>query len=163
MSCGVNLNSSITTSEVPATNGTLVDSSRPVRYNGLDTQITLNATSTPPVDTDAFNPLSITTSATIDMTALVGTNGAAITLNGKKPRAVKLQCPAANTNPITIAKGDSNGYVGFGSSFSITLNPGDEILLYLPGNSSAVGGSNKTLDVSCTGTQVLNYGFVGGS
>jgi hypothetical protein len=77
---------------------------------------------------------------------------------------VKFKNKSTNANAITIAKGASNGYTGFGSAFSVTLQPGDEWTF--KGNDNAgvtdVGSGAKTLDVSGTGAQVLQFHIVAG-
>jgi len=101
-------------------------------------------------------------SGTIDLTALSGTNGAAVSLNGLKVQFAKFQALANNANPITLAKGASNGYELLGAGWSITLQPGQEVLLDLNNAAPAVGGSAKTIDLSGTGTQGVNVELVGG-
>ncbi len=83
---------------------------------------------------------------TIDMTAAPYSGGTTVPI-----RAFFLN-PASNANSITIAKGASNGYTGFGSAFSITLAPGESCGLNAL---TALSGSVKTLDVTGTGSQVL--------
>ena len=99
--------------------------------------------------------------ATLDLRACEGTQGA-VDLNGLKPRVIIIEAKAGNANPITIAKGASNGYTGFGAAFSITLQPGQKVMIDDNGAGTAVSGTVKTLDVSGTGTQGLNYMIVGG-
>jgi hypothetical protein len=87
-----------------------------------------------------------TGTATIDLTASPYSGGV------KTPIRMFLMNPSANANTITIAKGGTNGYAGFGSSFSITLSPGESCQL---DGASALSGSNKTLDLTGTGSQTL--------
>jgi len=89
-----------------------------------------------------------TGTATLDMTASPISGGT------KTPIHLFLMNPASNANSITIAVGGTNGYTGFGASFSITLTPGQSVQL---DGASALGGSNKTLDLTGTGSQVLAY------
>jgi len=84
--------------------------------------------------------------ATIDLTASPYSGGT------KTPIRVFLMNPAANANTITIAKGATNGYAGFGASFSITLQPGESCQLV---GASALSSSNKTLDLTGTAAQTL--------
>ena len=84
--------------------------------------------------------------ATIDLTAAPFSGGTSV------PIRTYLLNPAANANPITIVKGGTNGYTGFGSSFSITLAPGESVALNA---TTALSGSVKTLDITGTGTQAL--------
>lgn len=139
-----------------------------VQVYGLDESLTLTATSTPPVTKLGFGVITLTAgAATVDMTSLVGLNGVAISLSGLKPIAIKFQNPSTNANNMTIAKGASNGYTGFGSSFSITIPPGGSVVVYMntaiANPFTAVSGSVKTLDITGTGAQVLNYEVLGGT
>ena len=83
---------------------------------------------------------------TIDMTASPYSGGV------KVPIRAFFMNPASNANAITIVKGGTNGYTGFGSTFSVTLQPGQSVSLNA---STALSGSVKTLDVTGTGSQVL--------
>ena len=84
--------------------------------------------------------------ATIDFTAAPYSGGT------KTPIRVFLMNPAANANSITIVKGATNGYAGFGAAFSITLAPGESVQL---DGSSALSATNCTLDISGTLAQTL--------
>jgi len=83
---------------------------------------------------------------TIDLTAAPYSGGT------KVPIRMYMLNPASNANPITIAKGASNGYTGFGSSFSLTLAPGESAALNAL---TALSSSVKTLDLTGTGAQSL--------
>lgn len=132
-----------------------------ITHNGWNKSATLNASSTPPATkTAAFQKALSTGSGTIDLTALPGTNGATVDGTGLKVQAIKFANPAANANPITVAVGASNGYDLFGSAFSITLQPGQEALFYGNDATPDVGASDKTLDLTGTGSQALNVQVV---
>lgn len=133
-----------------------------VTFNGGNVDITLDADSTPAVDTHAVGKQALTAgAATIDLTALTGPNGVAVSLSGKKPRAVLLENTGAAA--MTVSKGSSNGYTGFGSAFSLTLPAGAKVELYFGSNGVAVSGTDKTLDLTGTGTQELKYQIVCGA
>jgi hypothetical protein len=124
----------------------------------------LNATSTPPVVDGSYLQYLLSSGAvTIDLTNLVDVLGRALNASGYKIRGIKIQPLPTNANPITIAKGASNGYTGFGSSFQVTLpapvanTPLPEFLWYDGGAGTAVSGSVKTLDISGTGTQGIQF------
>jgi hypothetical protein len=85
-------------------------------------------------------------SLTLDLTASPYSGGVKVPI-----RAFFLN-PASNANNITIAKGATNGYTGFGSTFAITLAPGESCQLNAL---TALSGSVKTLDLTGTGSQVL--------
>ena len=61
---------------------------------------------------------------------------------------------------ITIAKGGTNGYGLLGAAFSVALAPGAEIQALTAAGSPAVGSSAKTLDLSGTGTDVLEVAII---
>jgi len=83
---------------------------------------------------------------TLDMTASPYSGGV------KTPIRAFFLNPASNPNTITIAKGATNGYTGFGSTFAITLSPGESCQLNAL---TALSGTVKTLDLTGTGTQAL--------
>lgn len=133
-------------------------------FDGLTEEQALTATTTPPVTVHAVGSQALSSgTASIDLTSLTGLNGVSVSLSGLKPRAILFENPAANANSITIAKGASNGYTGLGSSFSITLQPGQKAFFLLDSSGTAVSGSVKTLDLSGTGSQSLNYQTVAGA
>jgi hypothetical protein len=133
-----------------------------VTYNGGNVDITLDADSTPAIDSHAVGKQALTAgAATIDLTALTGPNGVAVSLSGKKPRAILLENTGANA--MTVAKGASNGYTGLGASFSLTLPAGAKVELYVGANGTAVSGTDKTLDLTGTLVQELKYQVVCGT
>jgi len=127
-----------------------------VLHNGLDSEETFNATTTVPATTvSSFNKTMSSGAATIDLRALTGVNGAAIDGNGLKVQCAKFRNKTTNANNITIVGGASNGFLIFGTAGTITLPPGGEILLYLKDQSSDIDATHKTIDISGTGSQVL--------
>ena len=57
-----------------------------------------------------------------------------------------------------------NGYDGMGSAFSVTLEPvASFIFFFYAGTGNAVGGSNKTLDLSGTTTDGVRFSVVAGT
>lgn len=147
--------------------GEYVGSDSTVTTDGLNTTETLTAATDPPVTKySAFQQALSGGAATIDLTSLPDSNGVAamVTLTGLKPQVMKLRNLATNANAITIAKGASNGYTGFGASFSLALQPGDEITWKGNDNSGVtdVGSGARTLDITGTGAQVLEVLIVAG-
>lgn len=136
--------------------------------NGLNSTRTLTASTTPPVTKHSAGTLTLSSgSGTLDLTSLpdpVTGVAAVITLNGLKPQEAIFRNKSTNANAITIVKGASNGYTGFGSAFSVTLQPGDSWRFQGNDNSGVtdVGSGAKTLDVTGTGSQVLEFQIVGG-
>jgi hypothetical protein len=144
-------------SNVPAT----PTGSRSVVHSAWDSTKSLNAGSTPPATkVAAFQKALAAGVATIDLTALTGTNGATIAGTGLRVQVLRVRNPAANGNPISIAKGAENGYDGLGADFSHTLVPGAEATFFLNDAGSDVGGSNKNLDLAGTGSQALDVEIV---
>jgi len=160
MPISVTYASTITTVETLATN---------VGHQAIDKSVTAQLSTTLAAQTSGSTPscvqragadVAMTAGAlSLDLTALLGTNGATVVGSGRV-QMVKFFNPATNANAITIAKGASNGYDGFGSSFSITLAPGAEVLLRTLGNGSVIGSTNRILDVTGTLTQVLSYEII---
>lgn len=162
MSVDVNYSSKITTTEVLATNMTEANDAT-VRFNGMDTTATLNASSTPAVTKAAFFAQALTGgAATVDLTALTGANGATVDGSGLRVQLLKAQNPSTNTGAITIAIGASNGYDGFGAAFSVAVDPGAEILIRTDDAGSDIGATKKNLDLSGTGTEALTLGIIMG-
>lgn len=132
--------------------------------NPFSTSAQLNATSSPAVSEGGFCQQLLTAgAATIDLTSVATTRGRTMTFSGLKIRAIRIKALSTNSNPLTIAKGASNGYTGFGSAFSITLKPGQEITFYDNGAGVAVSGSVKALDLSGTGTEGIQFSISGGA
>lgn len=156
MSVSVTYTSNLTVVETLAANVAAM-SDRSVTHSLFNTQLSAqNAQSSPPaVLVASFEQAMADGSATIDLTALTGTNGAVVSGTGLRVQYMKLINKSSNANSITIAKGASDGYDGFGGDFSVTLAPGAEMLLRTKDAGGDIGSSNKTLDVSGVGSQVL--------
>jgi hypothetical protein len=133
-------------------------SDKTVVHNGYNASKTLNAISSPPASLTANGEIALVTGAkTIDLTALVGSNNLAVSGTGLRVQVVKLRNKSTNANSMTFAKGASNGYDGLGASFSITLAPGGEATIYLNDAGGDIGATNKNIDVSGTGVQVIEW------
>lgn len=165
-SCQVAYNSSVTVSEyIPETGTGLATSqaSRTVTHNAFDTVTTLTTGGSPDVTTVvSFNKAMSGGAATIDLTSLTGTNGATISASGLKLRILKAIAKSTNANVVTISDGASNGYTWCGSSWSLALKPGAQVLLYDSGQGDAVSGSVKTIDLAGTLAQSVDFIMVFG-
>ena len=162
MSVTLSYSSKISVSETLETNVPAA-TDKGVTHTGYDTTATLNATSTPAATKfAAFEKALSTGTATIDLTALVGTNGAAVDGSGLRVQAIKFRNKSTNANVLTLAKGSANGYDGLGASFSITLPPGGEVLVRTKAGGAVIGGTNKNLDLAGTGAQVAEIAIVMG-
>jgi hypothetical protein len=126
----------------------------------------LTGSTTPPVTAGGVaEKAMVAGAATIDLAALVCVDGSTINLTGLKPRQWKLKAPSTNGAAITVAKGASNGYTGFGANFSITLLPGaewqgEDVSTTGP---AAVAAGVKTLDLSGTTTDELQIVIAAGT
>lgn len=128
---------------------------RKVTWNVFAVNKALNGSTSQPATQVSCDEKSFTTSGTIDLTALVGANAAAINGTGLKVQAVLIRAKANNTNPVAIDVGASNGYELLGADFHATLVAGQAIAIDLNDASPDIGSSSKILDVTCTGTQIL--------
>lgn len=133
-----------------------------VQYTGGTKEETLTSSSTPAVTTHAVGTAALSGGAvTIDLRALTGLNGVAVDLNGLKPRYILLSNTGANA--MTVAQGVTNGYTGLGTSATFVIPAGCRWLMEFGSNGTAVSASVKTLDITGTGSQELDYEIVAGS
>lgn len=134
-----------------------------VTQSGMDTTATLKADSTPPATTCALFQKALSSgAATIDLTSLTGTNGAAVDFTGLKVQIAKFANPATNANPITVTFGASNGYLLGGTAWKAILSPGDEITFFKNDTGPDVDSTHKTIDLAGTGSQALNVELIAG-
>jgi hypothetical protein len=157
----------VTALQTFATNPAANSTKNFVTLDGFNNEHALTPSTTPDAD-DVWGGL-VTLSggaATIDLTALTGADSATKNFDGKKIRAIKVRAKSTSAGAFTIAKGASNGYTGFGATFSVTLpanaSGGAWFMFYDAGGGTAVSGTVKTLDVSGTGAQVLEVIVVAG-
>lgn len=135
-----------------------------VPFAPLNESVTLNATTSPAATkhTPFSQPLT-SGSATVDLTNLPGcTADEVVNGTGLKVQLIKLQNPATNANAITVAQGGSNAYGLLGSTFSITLQPGQSVAINGDGATPTVGSGAKNLALTGTGAQALNIHVVFG-
>lgn len=138
-----------------------VASEKNVVHSAFNQGATLNAGSSPAATLCAHAVTALTAGAkTLDLTALVGTNGAVVNLNGTKVRLFRVKNLGANA--MAFGEGASNGYELLGDGWNITLQPGQMAMFYLSDNAPTVGGSAKNIDVTGTGTQTFELSVVAG-
>jgi len=144
--------------------GAATEAARTVTQAGFNAaQRTLKSDSSPPVTCGALFQQALTGgAATIDLTALDGFNDKVVSGTGLRVQLLRVKNPVTNANPITVAKGASNGYDGFGAGFSVTLQPGAEATLLTNDAGGDIGSGNKTLDLTGTGTQALDVEIIMG-
>lgn len=136
-----------------------------VTTSGLNESATYTASTTPAVTKHAaFQKTLSSGSGTIDLTALPGqTADETVTFSTLKVQFLKLRNLSTNANKIVVAKGASNGYrIDAATTWSIPLAPGQSILLFLDGAADTVGGSNLAIDLTGTGSQVLEVQAIAG-
>jgi len=133
------------------------DAKAKVTHDQLNTVAALGAATSPPATAvAAFQAAMTGGAATIDLTDLLGTNDLPVDGTGLRVQAVKVRNPGTNANPITISKGASNGYNGFGADFSLALTPGAHALLFPNDAGSDIASNNANLDLAGTGSQALD-------
>lgn len=127
--------------------------------NGTGTE-TLTASTTPPATKQSCFDIALSAGAvTINLASLPGLNGEAGAVDGTglKVQSITLKNKASNANAMTITEGASNGHPTLGSSFSVTLLPGQSIQLFNDGVDvgTDIAAGDRTIDVAGTGAQVL--------
>lgn len=150
MSVELSYSTSLTVKEVLDAN---VDSAsataRTVTHNQFNTTKSLNGSSAVPVsEVAAFVQALSTGAATVDLTSLTGTNGASVDGTGLKVQALKVKNLGSST--LTITPGGSNPYEMFGTSGSIEIPAGGEVVLY--GNENAPDISSTECEVDLSGS-----------
>jgi len=126
----------------------LAENKDTVTHNALDTRSVLNADSDVPATTvAAFAEELSAGAATIDLTALSGTQGE-VDGTGLKVQALKVIAAAANTEVVTVGDGAANGYELLGDGWTMDLAPGQEVLVY--GNEAApdISGTASDIDLA---------------
>lgn len=160
MSVRVNYQSSLTVRETLETNVPAASDAE-ILHSGYDTNAALNSSSTPTATKHAAFAKALSAgAATIDLTALTGTNGVTVDGTGLKVVAVKFQNPSTNANDIQICFGASNAYLfGNNAAWKHTLCPRDEYLCKFHNNPS-IDATHKNIDLAGTAAQTLNCEIV---
>lgn len=137
------------------------DANSQITHNQYNTTASLTSATTPPVTKTAFFLQALSGgAATIDLTALSGTNGATIDGTGLKVQAFKMKNLGANTMSITF--GGSNPYELTGSDFKITLTQNQEVLIYGNDATPDIGGAACEMDLAGTSAQTAEISIVMG-
>lgn len=165
MSISVVVRSHMTVTDTDA--GLYVDTTDATRsYNGMDSTATLTSGTTPAATKWSMNQKALSTgTGTLDLTSLVGrTSDETVTGNTLKVSAIKLRCKSTNANAITVAAGASSGHPTLGASFLVVLQPGMWVEMGLDGVTAGttVDNTHKNLDLTGTGSQVLEYAIIFG-
>lgn len=136
-----------------------------VTTNGLNTTAELTASTTPPATKYSAGQKALSSgSGTIDLTSLPDSDGVAarVDFTGLKVQLAKLRNPSTNANNITVTEGASNGYELHGNAFTMLLRPGEEVTWKGADGAPDVASGARTIDLSGTGSQVLEFEFVAG-
>lgn len=147
--------------------GPFVDPANPtVGFNGLNTSGVLNAGSTVPATKHAADVCTMSDgTGSINLAALPGkTAEETVVGTGLKVQILILRAKATNANPITVAKGASNGYGlnAANGTWSETLDPGQVRAFYLKDSAPDIASDKRVWDVTGTGAQGLEYQIVMG-
>lgn len=154
MSVDVEYKSQIKAKETLETNVPAADTAnRKVTHDKYDTDKKLSAPTVSKVA--AFEKALVAGAGTIDLTALLGTNGATVDGTGLKVQLLKVRNKSTNTNPITLQEGAANGYELLGDTWKARLQPGQEMTFWGDSKSPAIGATAKNIDLTGTGTEVL--------
>lgn len=139
--------------------GSLTDSDVTHDAYGLNT--TIKSDTAVPATKVSASVVALSAGAkTLDLTALVGTNGGTVDGTGLKLQVWLLKNLGANA--MTFTEGASNGYEALGSAFSFILLQNQMAQFYLADSAPDVGGSTKNIDVAGTGTQTFQNVMVFG-
>lgn len=137
-----------------------------VTTNGLNESATYTGSTSPAVSKHAAFQQALTAgTATIDLTLLPGeVPNQTVDFTGLKVQFLKFRNLSTNANVLTVAQGGSNPYRldATTATWSITLAPGQSVLLWLDGAADTVGGTHKTIALTGTSSQVLEVQAVAG-
>lgn len=137
--------------------------SRVITHGLFNSSETLTGSTAVPVVVPVYTEFALSSGAlTIDLRSILGSGNSPFDLNGMKVQVVKLRCKSSNANPITISEGATNGYELLGNGFTFQLKPSQEITMHLKDLSPDVGASAKTIDLTGTGSQVLEVAIIAG-
>ncbi len=138
---------------------------RTLTITGRDVSTTLDATTTPKVETSPIvRKVTISGTTTIDLTAAAGVSlpaaaSRSIDASGKKLIALRLSCPTTNAAAVNVAPGGSNPYPIFGSGNDVDVKPGETVVKVVNGVASsypAVSSTVKNIDVTGTTNDVIH-------
>lgn len=96
--------------------------------------------------------------ASVDLRALRTVGGGSGDGNGLKVQGFYFKNLGANA--MTIVGGASNGYLIFGTSGSVVVQPGGALCIYHADASADIDATHKTIDVSGTGTQTFECAVI---
>lgn len=166
MSIAVDFASNLRTVVTPG--GAFVsDADATVTINGLDENGTTYtaSTSVPVTKVAAYEVTLSSGSATINLAALTGlTSEETVNGTGLKVQFFKFKNKSTNANLITVTRGASNGWGpdASGASFTLPMSPGQSWTLSAAEAGIDIASGARTIDVTGTGSQVLQIHVVMG-
>lgn len=158
----VKYNSIVTGHQTLDTGISSSSSDRALTHSSINTQATLDASTTPPVTKFIWINQALSAGAkTLDLTSLTGTNGASVTFSGLKVQVAKFKNPTGNA-AMTVKFGAANPYNLLGASWTLILLAGQEITLYLNDAAPDVAGGAKDIDIAGTGSEIIEVQLFAG-
>ncbi len=137
-----------------------------ITHNGLNATLKLSGATTPAGSAVAAIAVPLVAgAATIDLTAMAGTNALAVDGTGLQIQAVMIQNPEGNLHPLVVAPAGTDGYALFGAGSQLALNPGEQLLWLGNAALPAIGPTAKFLsltDGGAGGTDTHNFIFIFG-
>ncbi len=138
---------------------------RTVEHSNINTQKSLTGTSSssqPAVTKMVWGNQALSGgAATLDLTALTGTNGATVDFTGLKVCVAKFKNPSGNA-AMTVKFGAATPYNLGGASWTFILAADSEMTIYSNEGSPDVSGSAKHIDLSGTDSEVLEVQLFAG-
>lgn len=163
MSVSIAMQSKVTTTET-LTGPFISAADSTVQITGMDESGTYDATTSVPITKVAAYEVTMSGgAATINLAALTGlTAEEVVDGTGLKVQFIKFKSKTTNANVLTVTRGASNGWGpdAAGSAFTIPMSPGQSWLMSGADAGQDVASGDRTIDVSGTGSQVLQI-FVG--
>lgn len=163
MSVAVTMAMTLTTIETLESNVPAAPTgTRTITHSAFNKTGSFTSTSTVPVTKCVYNDFAMTAGAvTINLASITGTNGLAQVGTGLKPQMVLFENVEGNS-PIAITEGASNGHATLGASFLITLKAKQWTMCYLADAADDIGSSDRTWDVTGTGTESIRVAVIMG-
>ncbi len=133
-----------------------------ITYTGYNEISDLTSLTSVPATKYSYTSVNLSSGAlTLDFTTLAG-RAVDQTVDGTALRVqfLKLRNKSSNANSMLFVFGASNPYTGLGAAFNMTLKPGQSALFSLADGGPDVGSGCRTLDITGTGSQTVEYAVV---
>lgn len=128
-------------------------------HSGYNESGTINSASTPPATKHAQFLQALTAgAATINLAALIGTNGATVDGTGLRLQMIRVKNLGANS--MTFSEGASNGIAA--GCLPFTVPAGGIVQFYLNDASPDIASGDRTIDIAGTTTQTAEISIVMG-